>query len=230
MYCVVIAFSSALLQSSRHTPYKVMFGRKAVLPVDFNSQQSYDPDEAMRVYNEAPFPDSADVEAYRSEMNAMVNANIEKARAKQKEQYDRRHTLSRSLSVGALVLKKDFTWKRRHGGALDYRWLGPYTMTSSLGKGLYLLECVQTGAVIKRVNGFHLKPFHEGDDVDSVEQKGDDEEECGCDGDEEEHGCDGDEEEHGCDGDEEECGSDGDEEEHGCDGDEEERGFDNECA
>ena len=66
------------------TPYEVMFGRKAVLPVDFNSQQSYDPDEAVRVFNEAPLPDSVAVEAYRSEMNAMVKANIAKAEAKQK--------------------------------------------------------------------------------------------------------------------------------------------------
>ena len=153
-----------------------MFGRKAVLPVDFNSQQSYDPVEALRVFNEAPLPDSVDVEACRSEMNAMVKANIEKAQAKQKEQYDRKHTLAGSFSIGALVLKKDFTRKRRRGGTLDFRWLGPYTITTSLGKGLYRLECVKTGAVVNRVNGFHLKPFHAGKDaepngkLDSAEQ------------------------------------------------------------
>ena len=129
-------------------------------------------------------------------MNAMVKTNIEEAQAKQKEQYDRKHTLSGFFSVGALVLKKDFTRKRRRGGALDYRWLGPYTLSSNLGKGLYRLECVQTGAVIKRVNGFHLKPFREGDDVSSAEQKygSNDEEECGFDNDghEEECGCDDD--------------------------------------
>ena len=117
-----------------------MFGRKAVLPVDFNSQQSYDPDEALRVFNEAPLPDSVDVEACWNEINAIVKANIQKAQAKQKEQYDRKHTLASSFSIGALVLKKDFTQKRRRGGALDYRWLGPYTIATSLGKGLYCLE------------------------------------------------------------------------------------------
>ena len=106
----------------------------------------------------------------------MVKANFEKAQAKQKEQYDRKHTLAGSLSIGALVLKKDFTRKRRRGGALDYRLLGPYTITTTLGKGLYRLEWVQTGAVVNRVNGFHLKPFHAGDDaepngkLDSAEQ------------------------------------------------------------
>ena len=44
-------------------------------------------------------------------MNAMMKANIEKAQAKQKEQYDKKHTLAGSFSIGALVLKKDFTRK-----------------------------------------------------------------------------------------------------------------------
>jgi hypothetical protein len=56
-------------------------------------------------------------------------------------------------------LKKDFTRKRRRGGALDYRWLGPYTIVHSLGKGLYSIVDKTTGKVLDRVNGFHLKPF-----------------------------------------------------------------------
>ena len=65
-------------------------------------------------------------------MNLTVKENIEKAQAKQKEHYDRKHTLA-------------------------------YTITCSLGKGLYRLADVQTGAVIHRVNGFHLKLFCGGD-------------------------------------------------------------------
>ena len=126
-----------------------MFGRKALLPVDFNSQDSCDPEEALKAFDEAPLPDPADIEAHRNKVNVMVKENIEKAQAKQKEQYDRKHTLAGSFAVGALVLKKDFTRKRRYGGALDYRWLGPYTITCSLGKGLYRLADVQTGAVIR---------------------------------------------------------------------------------
>ena len=112
-----------------------MFGHKAVLPVDFNSQQSCDPDEALRAFNEAPLSDSVDVEACRSEMNAMVKATIEKAQAKQEEQYDRKHTLVGSFSIGALVLKKDFTQKHRCGGALDYRWLGSSPLLPVCTKG-----------------------------------------------------------------------------------------------
>ena len=37
--------------------------------------------------------------------------------------------------VGALVLKKDFKRKKRKGGKLDDRWLGPYMISKDLGKG-----------------------------------------------------------------------------------------------
>lgn len=72
------------LQSSRYTPYDVIFGRKAVLPVDFNNQESYDPDEALRAFNKAPLPDPADVEARRTDLNVMAKQNIEKGQANKK--------------------------------------------------------------------------------------------------------------------------------------------------
>ena len=39
-----------------------------------------------------------------------------------------------------MVLKKDFTRKKRKGGKLDYRWQGPYVILASVGKGLYKLK------------------------------------------------------------------------------------------
>ena len=49
-----------------------MFGRKAVLPVDFNSQDSCDPEEALKAYDEEPLPDPADIEAHWNKVNVMV--------------------------------------------------------------------------------------------------------------------------------------------------------------
>lgn len=66
---VIIVFSSPPLQSSRHTPYEVMFKHKAVLLVDLNSQKSYDSDETLKAFNEAPLPDSADTEASPGDIN-----------------------------------------------------------------------------------------------------------------------------------------------------------------
>ena len=35
---------------------------------------------------------------------------------------------------------KDYEMKKRKGGKMDYRWLGPYIIEKSHGKGLYALK------------------------------------------------------------------------------------------
>ena len=58
------------------------------------------------------------------------------------------------------VLKKDFTRKKRKGGILDNKWLGPHTITGILGRGLFSLQGVHDADIIPRVNGYHLKIYH----------------------------------------------------------------------
>ena len=69
-----------------------------------------------------------------------VKSNIEQAQKKQKEYYDLKHGAAACFNVGSVVLKKDFTRKKRKGGKLDYWWQGPYMITASLGKGLFKLK------------------------------------------------------------------------------------------
>jgi hypothetical protein len=62
--------------------------------------------------------------------------------------------------VGAVVLKKDFRRRKRKGGKLDGKWIGPYQITASVGRGLYRLqELKDPRKVISRVNGIHLKKY-----------------------------------------------------------------------
>lgn len=64
------------------------------------------------------------------------------------------------IQVGSHVLKKDFTRKKRKGGKLDDRWLGPYTISKDLGKGFYSLSDSMS-VIVKRVNGAHLKIYED---------------------------------------------------------------------
>ena len=66
-----------------------------------------------------------------------VKANIVAAQARQKGQYDKKHHDPEIFAEGALVLKKDMTCKKRAGGKMDYKWIGPYRIVKSMGKGLY---------------------------------------------------------------------------------------------
>ena len=95
-------------------------------------------------------------------MHILQNAkkNILRAQAKQKAAYDQRHCHPQVFKVGALVLKKDFTRKKRKGGKLDSKWEGPYEIVCSLGCGLYRLQNVHhPKKLVARVNGVHLKKY-----------------------------------------------------------------------
>ena len=65
-----------------------------------------------------------------------------------------------AFHLGAQVLKKDFTRKRRLGGKLDSKWIGPYSIVANLGKDLFWLQKVDDSTqIVARVNGVHLKPY-----------------------------------------------------------------------
>ena len=44
---VVYSYNTAVQESTRHTPFEVMFGRKGNLPIDFNTVTNYNPDEKL---------------------------------------------------------------------------------------------------------------------------------------------------------------------------------------
>ncbi|KAL5509176.1 hypothetical protein EMCRGX_G004493 [Ephydatia muelleri] len=103
----------------------------------------------------------AQVAKERQEILKDVKHNIFAAQAKQKQHYDAKHTRAKLFDVGVQVLKKDFLRKKRKGGKLDSRWLGPYIITQKLSKGFYSLQSVANPSdCVKRVNGAHLKAFH----------------------------------------------------------------------
>ena len=85
--------------------------------------------------------------------------NIHRAQEKQKQAYDRKHASPNAYVVGEKVLKKDFRRKKRAGGKMDTRYVGPYVITKCVGKGLYYLSDVASNGVVQKVSGAYLKPY-----------------------------------------------------------------------
>ena len=147
-------------ESTKHMPFVAMFQRMARLPIDIAEDCHADPKERLVHYQTTAVEKDSEVATReRSDLLSTIKANIEKAQAKQKRLYDAKHGAGASFQAGSLVLKKDFTRKRRQGGKLDPRWVGPYEITSVLGKGLYSLKSCAGDVAVKRVNGMHLKVF-----------------------------------------------------------------------
>ena len=59
------------------------------------------------------------------------------------------------FTVSSLVLKKDFTRRKRRGGKLDFRWQGHYVITKALGRGLYELK-EQRGEKVLVYSVYHI--------------------------------------------------------------------------
>ena len=144
-------------------PFRVDVGRKAVLPIDLCSGSNGADEIIENDVNEEAIAIMQDAKRKRLEE---AKANIISAQQKQKEVYDCKHHQPEVFAIGAVVLKKDFTRKKRKGGKLDAKWTGPYKVAKSLGRGLYRLEDVSDPTkIISRVNGVHLKPYHQPHEV-----------------------------------------------------------------
>ncbi|KAL5515870.1 hypothetical protein EMCRGX_G001111 [Ephydatia muelleri] len=156
----VFAYNTSSHESSLLSPFEVMFGRKAVIPIEL----SYLKPGGKLLGEYLTLSDQAgsisELKKHRLRMLEIVIENISTAQAKQKLTYDRKHARPCEFQVGALVLRKDFRRKKRKGGKMDDKWLGPLLVSSELGKGFYSLSDLDGKSIkVKRINGAHLKPY-----------------------------------------------------------------------
>lgn len=158
----VFAYNTSRHESTKHTPFELMFGRTANLPVDVDMEKKSAPELAQCV---PQFDESAHHEHQQKQNDVLVEAkkNILQAQEKQKKYYDERRANTHLFSVGQQVLLKDFRRKKRKGGKLEMRYIGPYRITGSKGKGVYHLKHMLSGKVAKAI-GSHLKLYKQSSD------------------------------------------------------------------
>ena len=118
-----------------------MFGRVARLPVDFSPPQTtmlMQKFKSLLMLRMRKSKSSLASKCQKAE--DAIKENIKVAQRKQKMYCDQKHSAASCFNVGSLVLKRDFTRKKCRGEKLDYRWEGPYVISSSLGEGLFSLK------------------------------------------------------------------------------------------
>ena len=156
----VFAYNTSRHESTKFTPFEIMFSRQATLPIDIELG-IVEPEDKLDVYAQMEQPDMTELQKKRTELLECAKQNILSAQEKQKTAYERKHSkLREKFQVGQMVLKKDFTRKKRIGGKLDLRFKGPYTIVKVLPRGSY--ELSSTTGTSFRVCGAHLKLYHRG--------------------------------------------------------------------
>ena len=76
------------------------------------------------------------------------------AQEKQKQYFDTKHANPHLFTVGQQMLLKDFCRKKRKGGKLAMRYIGPYKITSATKKGQHPVSRKTSKAI-----GSHLKVY-----------------------------------------------------------------------
>lgn len=151
----VFAYNTSKHESSKYSPFTVMFGRPAVIPIDIQPIKG----DVLKCWNDGENNDEIIEQhlALNSKMAETIKGNIIAAQKHQKEAYDKKHHNPAAFKAGALVLRKDMKRKKRAGGKMDYKWQGPYKVVKAAGKGIFQ---IQNSSHTLKVHGIHLKLFY----------------------------------------------------------------------
>jgi hypothetical protein len=157
---VLFAYRTSVHDSTKYSPYELMFGRKPVLPVELQIPpfSSTSDDDSTAGAGHVQFENKVRVmKEIRQKVNAKALKNISKAQQRMKANYDAKHQAP-SFKSGDEVLLKSVRNDSRKGGKLECTWTGPYVISNCLAKGLYKL--VKGGKELKKsYNGVRLKKY-----------------------------------------------------------------------
>ena len=157
----IFAYNTSHHESTSYTPFDLMFGRRAYLPVELNMRKTTLNDLLNEKKQENMIETIDRLTRIRKLNLEGAKIKIQEAQKKQKHYYDLKHAKSEVYKIGAKVLLKDLLRKKRKGGKLDSKWLGPFKIRKNLGKGLYYISDDRNiKAALKRVHGTHLKLYY----------------------------------------------------------------------
>ena len=86
----VFAYNTSRHESSKFTPFQLMFGRRATLPIDLDTSRT-DPEEKVERYVKAEEVNDEEQLQERVKQLEEAKENILVAQQKQKELYDQKH-------------------------------------------------------------------------------------------------------------------------------------------
>ena len=101
----VYAYNTSVHDSTTFSPFEVMFGRKAILPIDINIDKK---EPGMMLINQEEPAHAEVIDVKRLKVLESVKQSMQQAQIKQKHAYDKKHASKHSFEVGEMVIKKDF--------------------------------------------------------------------------------------------------------------------------
>ncbi|KAI5350690.1 hypothetical protein L3X38_003581 [Prunus dulcis] len=153
------AYRTTIRNSTGCTPYNLVFGSEAVLPLEVQlpssrvALQLTNPDENANVrlaeletLDEKRLAAQQRLEIYQAQVAGAFNRKVK----------------FRSFSIGDLVLtvRRPFVITRKMHGKFEPKWEGPYVITKVFSKGPYELSNSEGKCIYPCVNGKFVKKFY----------------------------------------------------------------------
>ena len=132
---VLFAYRTSRNDSTKFTPYELMFGREPMLPIELEIRSK--PESLTNNCDATSFQEKVNVmKDVRERVKEQAMENIFKAQDRQKRSYDRKHQ-PLLFKVGDSVLLRNMRNDARKGGKLERIWSGPYTISQILHNSIY---------------------------------------------------------------------------------------------
>jgi len=156
VHAVLMAYRTTKHETTKFTPFQLLYGRQAKLPVELKVVTFREPD---MTYEEALRQRTIDImgKMYRDQNQALDN--IEKGQDKLKRKVNKR--TSKKLKIGDKVLVHRTDLQNNMSAKLQEKWVGPYYIHDVLEGTTYKLRNIR-GKLIKGViHGNRLKKYLE---------------------------------------------------------------------
>jgi hypothetical protein len=152
---VLLAYRTKKHKTTNKTPFYLVYGREATLPIDLKipSRIEYEEENSMqrRIYQLV-------VELEEERYN--VSQRIEREQQKQKQVYNQQG-ISDKLKIGDQVLVERTWLKNNFSAKLENKWIGPYFIHNALKNNVYKLRTLDGKLVKHVIHGNRLKLYHE---------------------------------------------------------------------
>nr|KYP38879.1 Pro-Pol polyprotein [Cajanus cajan] len=156
---ILWAYRNSPRDATKTTPYKLVYGHDAVLPLDINLQSIH-----VQKQNDLPIEDywnlMYDELISLDEERLIALQSLVQQKERVKKSYNKKVKTQR-FRVGDLVLKVilPMDQKSRYLGKWSYNWEGPFIIEQVYSKNAYVIKEIKSN-VSKVINGKYLKCLH----------------------------------------------------------------------
>ena len=146
---VLFAYRTTPQSTTKITPFFLMYGREAKLPMD---SQRLEGEQNLVSHIETLMDELP-------EKRIQAKNKIEKAQVKQKQYHDKHIKQEIQFSIGDKVLYFNVAKDKQHTGKLQPKWKGPYYVHQPGANGAYKIRTMDGKVLKSAVNGSLLKMY-----------------------------------------------------------------------